>query len=436
MKRSIKLVTLILLSFTMLVGFVGCSKNENEKVTQDDKVTLKFVWWGNDKRKASTLEVIELYKKDNPHVNFETEVFANTGEVATQLAIQTANQNTADIIQADYNFIFNYINRDLIEPLDPYVKDNILHISEIDKSYLVPGMKDNKLYVLPIGNNSTTLIYDPQLFQAAGVSPPEEGYTTDDLYQTLLLLKQNIKTPDFYPLGSMLDIFYYMRARGVSMYNEEGTALGYQDDKLLADYFALNKKWSDEGLIGISSNIVAYDENHPIVTRKAALYSVSSNAVNSLSKESGHPLKLLPYPKVTGGEEGNFIKPSMFLAMSSYSKQKEEAAKFIDFFINNEAANDILNGERGVPVSSTIATRLSAKLDEAGKEQYKILDYLTTHSKPIDPPYPSNHVVINKTYEMTLNQVMDGKLTPDQGAKQYRDQVKQYLVEEGKGSNQ
>ncbi|WP_159882014.1 ABC transporter substrate-binding protein [Paenibacillus puerhi] len=437
MNRSIRKAGGALLSFIMLMGMIGCSDPAavKDEGAQDQKVTLKFVWWGSESRKESTLKVIELYKKDNPHVDFETEVLANTAAVATQLAIQTANQETADIIQADYNFIFNYINRDLIEPLDPYVKDNVIHLSDVDKAYLTSGMKDDSLYALTIGINSSTLIYDPKLLEAAGVPVPKEEYTLDELYQTMLLLKQKIKSPDFYPLGNMIDVFYYMRARGVSMYNKEGTALGYPDDKLLADYFALNKKWRDEGLLGGASSS-GNDKNHPIATGKAAFYSLSSNTAAALSKASGRPLKLLPYPKVDGGQEGNFIKPSMFLAMSSYSKHKKEAAKFIDFFLNNEEANDILNGERGVPVSAKIASRLSTKLDEAGKEQYRLLDYLKTRSKPVDPPYPSAHVVVNKAYELALKQVTEGKLTPEQAAKQYREQAKEYLVGEGEGVGQ
>lgn len=108
---------------------------------------------------------------------------------------------------------------------------------------------------------------------------------------------------------------------------------------------------------------VSNDENHPVITGKTAFFSVSSNASTILSSKAGRTIKLLPLPKA-GDKEGRFIKPSMFLAVSSYSKYPEEAAKFINFFINNEAANDILKGERGVPVSSVIAAQLSGKLGE------------------------------------------------------------------------
>ena len=215
------------------------------------------------------------------------------------------------------------------------------------------------------------------------------------------------------------------------MYNADGTALGYEEDKDLADYFALYKKWTDEGLIG-SFKGVGNDENHPVIKGKTAFFSVSSNAASVLSNKAGRTIKLLPLPKV-GEKEGRFIKPSMFLAVSSYSKYPEEAAKFIDFFINSEAANDILKGERGVPVSSVIAASLSDKLEEAGKQQYELLEYLTTHSSPIDPPVPSSSIIINNAYQIIMDRVLDGSITPEQGAQEYRTEANFILKGNEKG---
>ncbi|MNE98221.1 hypothetical protein D3C80_1967120 [compost metagenome] len=64
------------------------------------------------------------------------------------------------------------------------------------------------------------------------------------------------------------------------------------------------------------------------------------------------------------------------------------------------------------------------------------MDYLKTNSAPLDPPYPSNHVVMNQAYDMALKAVTDGSMTPEQGAKQYREQAKQYLNGEGEVSGQ
>ncbi|GGG13281.1 putative ABC transporter substrate-binding protein YesO [Paenibacillus albidus] len=429
-----KRLSWVLVSVLVLTVLAACNNSNEagkEKATEADKaeeINLKFIWWGKEQRKEDTLKVIELYKKDHPNVNIETEDFGGTNDVSTQLAMETADQNTADIIQGDYGFIFNYINRDLIEPLGPHIENKNLSIADVSPATLAPGMKDNELYAVSIGINSEALLYDPAFFEKEGVEVPAMDYTLDDLYKTLVQLKEAVNEPDFYPLGNMFDVSYYLRAKGVSMYNAEGTGLGYEDDKYLEEYLALYKKWVDEGLISSGSTKRAgNDADHPLITGKAALYSVSSNASTLLSKIAGRTLQLLPLPEVTKGIEGKFIKPSMFLAVSSYSKHPEEAAKFIDFFINNKEANGILNGERGVPVSGVIAKRLSDKLDEAGKQQYELLDYLSTHSAPIDPPAPSSSIVVNNAYQLILKRVMSGTTAPAKAAQDYRTEAEGIL---------
>ncbi|WP_342438690.1 ABC transporter substrate-binding protein [Paenibacillus sp. FSL L8-0436] len=418
----------------VLTGIVGCSNsgdgNKEEAAAQE--VTLKFVWWGKEQRKEDTQKVVDLYMKEHPGVKIETEDFSGTDALSSRLAMDTADQKAADIIQGDYGFIFNYINRDLIEPLGPYIKNKSLSISDVPPEYLAPGMKNDELYAVNIGINSEALIYDPAFLQEAGIKVPSQDYTIDDLYKTLVELKETIDDPDFYPMGNMFAVSYFLRTRGVSMYNAEGTALGYDDDKDLADYFTLYKKWTEEGLIG-SFKGVSNDENHPVITGKTAFFSVSSNASTILSSKAGRTIKLLPLPKA-GDKEGRFIKPSMFLAVSSYSKYPEEAAKFIDFFINNAAANDILKGERGVPVSAVIAAQLSGKLGEGGKEQYELLDYLKTHSSPIDPPAPSSALIADNAYKIILERVLDGSITPEQAAKNYRTEATSILDTTDKGA--
>ncbi|MEK5235236.1 ABC transporter substrate-binding protein [Paenibacillus sp. FSL L8-0470] len=418
----------------VLTGIVGCSNSGdgNKEETAAQEVTLKFVWWGKEQRKEDTQKVVDLYMKEHPGVKIETEDFSGTDALSSRLAMDTADQKAPDIIQGDYGFIFNYINRDLIEPLGPYIKNKSLSISDVPPEYLAPGMKNDELYAVNIGINSEALIYDPAFLQEAGIKVPSQDYTIDELYKTLVELKETIDDPDFYPMGNMFAAGYFLRTRGVSMYNAGGTALGYDDDKDLAEYFTLYKKWTDEGLVG-SFKGVSNDENHPVITGKTAFFSVSSNASTILSSKAGRTIKLLPLPKA-GDKEGRFIKPSMFLAVSSYSKYPEEAAKFINFFINNEAANDILKGERGVPVSSVIAAQLSGKLGEGGKQQYELLDYLKTHSSPIDPPAPSSSMVVDNAYKILLDRVLDGSITPEQAAKSYRAEATSILDTTDKGA--
>jgi multiple sugar transport system substrate-binding protein len=151
--RRLRTVSQVLISIIVLAAMLGCSSSNGstaDKTAKDQEVKLKFIWWGKDQRKQDTLKVIALYEKQHPNVHIMTEDYSVNNDVAVQLAMETADQATPDIIQGDYSFIFDYINRDLIEPLNPYIKNKTLSTSDIAKSTLLPGMKGDELYALNI----------------------------------------------------------------------------------------------------------------------------------------------------------------------------------------------------------------------------------------------------------------------------------------------
>lgn len=411
----------------LLVLVAGCSTNDDGETKKNAEEVLKFVWWGGDQRKENTLKVIELFEKANPGVKIEAVPLSNTSDVSKEAVMGYGRGEAPDIIQGDYGFIFNFINRKLFEPLDTYAENGALDLTDVESEFLAPGRAaDGKLYAVNLGNNSQTFLINTKVFADTKIELLQDGYTLDDLYATLKEMKARNKTPGFAPLGAMIDMTYYMRARGVSLYNSEGTGLGYQDDQIMADYLRLQKKWTDEGLI-YKGGSVSNNKNHPLVTGLTAIYPVVTNQAATISSFTSDSLKLIHYPVIDPKYEGKFLKPSMFLSVSAYSKHKEAAAKFISFFINNPEANDILNGERGVPVATKIAARLFAKQNAANQEQYLYIENLKTQVKPIDPPVPSSSTSVNNAYNRVKNKVLAGTITPEEGAAEYRSDAAKIL---------
>lgn len=427
--------TLYISTLALTLGLVGCSAASSspsqEGIESSGAVTLRFMWWGSDQRKESTQKVIDLYESKHPNVQIEAVPVADTSAVETQWAIEHAEQQAADIIQADYAFIFNFSDRNLVEPLQPFIDQKIIDVSAIDPSALTPGTKSENLYAFPISQNNQALLYNPQMLEAANIQPPTSNYTLEQFEEILRAVKAQHPEPDFAPLANMIDVNYYLRSQGAQMYSDDGSTLGYTDDQILADYFALNKKWLDEGLV-LSKTSTRIDENHPIVAQKAAFISFSSNNIVGISKLAQFPVNLIRYPSV-GEKDGHWVKPSMFLAISSYSKHKQAAAEFLNFFINDEEANAILNAERGVPVSSTIAKQLAAN-DPLVNEQVQFMDNIKQTAEPLDPPNPSTHVVVSGLYQLMLEQVLSGAITPEQGAAGYRERAEEVMTNTVGGS--
>ena len=102
---------------------------------------------------------------------------------------------------------------------------------------------------------------------------------------------------------------------------------------------------------------------------------IPSNKFVALSEAcaaNGVTLKLALLPKLTSSSQsGMLVRSSQMVSMAKSSKNKEAAAMLIDYLVNNISANEILNGERGVPANAKVLSALAAKSDEVtGYQEY------------------------------------------------------------------
>ena len=420
MKKVLSYLFLMIFVITISFGGVGCSKVNNmqeNKVDNAQPVTLKLIWWGNDERKELTQKAIELFEQKHPNVKFDTKAYLNTTDVKINLAMNTADEEMPDIIQVNYDFIHNYALRDLFEPLNPYIEQNILNLSDVDKSYLEGGIDKDQLYGLTFGINAYCIAVNPLLFERAGVEILKSGYTYDELYEVAKKLKAQIKDDGFYPLANFVDFNTYVRSRGSTYFNSKGTALGYEDDNIYIDYFKLQKKWIDEGLIAPDS---LSDKNSLITSGKSAIWWGVSNNVAGISKTAKTVMKIISVPSYTKGKITSCVRPSMFFSVSAYSNHKKEAVEFINFITNDLEANDILKGERGVPISEKVSASVEQKLSEADKQQYSFMKYIKENPSPSDPPTPNTSGNVNSLFARLSVQILKGEITPEEAAKNFK----------------
>lgn len=126
-------------------------------------------------------------------------------------------------------------------------------------------------------------------------------------------------------------------------------------------------------------------------------------------------------------DRGLFLKPGMFFSISKSSKQKEEAAKFINFFVNNLEANKVLKGERGVPVSSAIKEQMKPFLEPELAQVFEYIDWVEQNSSPIDPPDPVGASEVTSVLRQLYDLLMFSKITPEKAAEQFRLQADEIL---------
>lgn len=450
LKQALSLFIIIAFIFITACGGTNNStnsKNENQpappssapaETTQPDvdkkpdPVTLKIAWWGGQARHDYTLKVIELYESLHPHVTIEPE-YASFDDHWKKLAPKVAANNLPDIIQMDISYLTQYGSLGQLEDLTPYTQSGIIDITNISEAAISGGKIGDELFAFNLGSNALLSVIDQNMLEAAGGTMPAQDWTWDDftalgpaLKASGKILTQDLRHDVFFP--------FYLRGKSQHMYAADGTKLGYDDDQYFIDFYTMYKDWYDKGYL-LALDKLAQKKGTPEDGELELGNAVStwgwSNQYILSATVAQRPFEILPVP---GWNENKalFLKPSMYFSVSKNSKAKEEAAKFISFWVNDIEANKIIMGERGVPVSSAVKEALKPSLTP---EQTKVFDYVAwaeQNSSQMDPPNPIGAVEVDKLLKDTAEQILFNKLTVEAGAAQFRQEANKILAANAK----
>ncbi|GAB2559985.1 ABC transporter substrate-binding protein [Gracilibacillus alcaliphilus] len=426
-KRSKK--WLLMMAVFMLMVLAACGSNKDsagESSGDSDEVNLRMMWWGSQERHDRTLEVIDLYMEENPHVNISAE-FSGWDGYWEKIATQAAGGNLPDIIQMDYKYLAEYVGRGLLADMNPYVENGSLDLSDVEDLYIDGGKIDGKLYALNIGANAHAIAVDNAILEEAGVEPLEPGYTWEDLQEIGKEISDNTDDNVYgiHPHAGIMGFKHYLRQHNQWLYNEEGTDLGYDDDQLLIDYLQITVDMLESGAAAPPDVFMAAGasiEQSPIVNGDTAILAdIHSNQIIAMEAAAGRQIDLMLQPSLEGGELGHYIKPGQFFSIAETSQQQEEAAKFLDFFTNNIEANEILNAERGVPIATSVREHLKEQADESGTKMFEYVELAEEYSREIDPPDAQGSTEIETLFQ---NEVADpiyyGEISPEDAAANFR----------------
>ncbi|HJB07036.1 MAG TPA: sugar ABC transporter substrate-binding protein [Candidatus Enterocloster faecavium] len=175
-----KLKKLILLSSFILVSSAisGCSKS----ASADGKTHLTFQIWDVAQRDGMQA-ICDAYTQKNPNVEIEVQV-TSWSEYWTKLEAAAISNQMPDIFWMHTNEILKYADygkiadlTDLYDDTDPEFFQK--HYSEVSLSNIQGS--DGRYYGVPKDKDTVGLVYNKEMFDAAGVSYPDENWTWDDL---------------------------------------------------------------------------------------------------------------------------------------------------------------------------------------------------------------------------------------------------------------
>lgn len=423
---------IISLVFIMVLSIAACGSNTKEPAAsgsktedtakKDEPVKLRIMWWGSQTRHDATLKVLEAYTALNPHVTFEPE-FSGWDGYWDKLSTQAAAGNAPDIIQMDAAYLADYATRNqLAELID-------VNVADVDEGLLGSGKIQDKLYAVALGNNAYGLAYNREAIEKLGLTVPQNGWTWEEYIQFGRDVKAKVAEGQYALLdeAKALDIYsLYQMSKGKDYYVTDDGKFNIDKDTWL-EFQNIYMKLREEGVVPPAQLTVTDKELDPALDLMAQgkvvirrLHAAQSAALDTLKPGA---MGMVTMPK---GEQGaGWLKPSMFWSVASSSKYKEEAQKFINWFINDKAAADILTTSRGVPVSKSVLEYMQPKLNAADIMGIDMIKNTAPIAQPFkaNPQGWSNFV---KDYETIMESVMFGQNTPEQAWEEVIKKAKEY----------
>lgn len=424
MKKALSMLLAILIVTSVLVGCGNKKSAENGTNTstgteEDGKIVLRIAWWGNPTRDERTQAVIDLYTELNPNVTFETEPVGWSG-YWDKLATQTAAGSLPDIIAQDFAFIGQYINKGVLADLTPYTKNGALDLSDISDSILQGGKGENGLYGIPLGMNALGYCYNTRLMGNAHIDSIDPDWTWDDFDKMVEDVYKSTgvqsETPIWDDPKFMLE--YLLRQNGMKLYSDDGKSLGFSYNDVVIKFFERLKTGIDNGSYPRAeefANIKTMEQNMFVTgqTLGGFIWSNFFVAYSDLAKDN---LALTVIPN-DNGKSGLYLKPSMFFAVSETSKQKEAAAKFINFFTNSVEANNILLAERGIPIAGKVREGIKEHVSDIVVKTFDYISLAEKYATPVSKPEPAAAAQVTKLIKSYYEQVAYDITTPEEAAK-------------------
>ncbi len=174
MKKTSRMIAL-LLAFLLLFALSGCD-------AADGKKHLTFQIWDVFQRDAMQA-ICDAYTAQHPDVVIEVQV-TSWNEYWTKLEASAESNTMPDIYWMHTNEILKYADfgmladvTDLYNDVDPNFYTE--HYSEISLDNTKGS--DGRMYGVPKDKDNLVLVYNKEMFDAAGVSYPDENWTWDDL---------------------------------------------------------------------------------------------------------------------------------------------------------------------------------------------------------------------------------------------------------------
>lgn len=219
--KNMKRMAAGLLAAGMAAGLVGCGGNQSGAAA-DGNVNLTFQIWDVAQRDGMQA-MCDAYTAQHPNVKIEVQV-TSWNEYWTKLEAAATSGQMPDIFWMHTNELLKYADNGMLADCSDIVDTS--KFSEVSLSNA--SGSDGTLYAVPKDKDTVGLVYNKEMFDAAGVSYPDESWTWDDLTDASQKIYDATGKYGYMAYGDdQLGYWNFVYQNGGYILNEDKTQAGF-----------------------------------------------------------------------------------------------------------------------------------------------------------------------------------------------------------------
>ncbi|MHA6628803.1 ABC transporter substrate-binding protein [Pseudonocardia sichuanensis] len=422
--RKVRPVSLACAALALSAALAACGTGAGSQ--DDGPVELRFSWWGNDNRHATTEQILDLFEQKHPGITVQGE-YTDWGGYWDKLATTTAAGDTPDVMTQEERYLREYGSRGSLANLDDLAGS--IDTSALDPSVARAGELDGQLFGLPTGIVAAAILADPAVFAHAGVPMPDDAtWSWDDYAQVANAITAGSPEGTYGAQDygfTEVGFAVFARQRGEELYTADG-GLGFSPETLAQWWQRAADMRAAGGNPPASRSVeINADTTQSLMATGTGGMGVWwTSQLGATEERSGRQLELLRMPGETTGERtGTYFKPSMYYAISADTEHPEEAALLVDFLLNDVDSGRLMLSDRGLPANTDVRAALDAHFTDADRRAAQFLTEVgpTVQDGMNAPPIGAGEVA--EIFARLNEQVLFGRLDPRQAAEGFMAEV-------------
>lgn len=166
MEVSIRRLVIVIIMIVLIISSF-------QQVFSAEKRAIKFWIYGGAQIRDPIKKVCQDFEKTHPDIEIDLQVFADWTDLNRKALLAIAGGDPPDIIRGKPQLLADFAEKGALEPLDNYIKKERINTAYfVDILFQKSAKYKGKTYAFPFHATAPALMYNPELFKAAGLKRP------------------------------------------------------------------------------------------------------------------------------------------------------------------------------------------------------------------------------------------------------------------------